>query len=177
LLLSYKNLYFAAIYRPNAMNKYLWVMIAGLTLSGLISCSNGGENAHGDSLTTDMVKNPITADGSSDTTELPRFQFTETNHDFGVIVEGEKVSYTYKFKNAGKSELIISAAKGSCGCTVPKYSTTPVPPGGSGEIEVIFDSSGRSGMQHKTVTVLANTQPNRIELTFTAEIVVPEDKK
>ena len=49
-------------------------------------------------------------------------------------------------------------------------------PGKNGKIEIIFDSSNRNGIQNKTLTVLANTQPNKIELHFTAEIVEPEKK-
>jgi len=73
-------------------------------------------------------------------------------------------------KNTGNSDLIITKVEASCGCTVAKYSKEPVKPGEEGLIEVIFDTSGRNGMQHKTVTILANTQPNVTRLEFTAEI-------
>ncbi|NSW45160.1 MAG: DUF1573 domain-containing protein [Bacteroidales bacterium] len=125
---------------------------------------------------TDLIQNPLTAEGDIDTTTLPKFQWKEMVHDFGVIVQGERVSYTFTFKNVGKSNLIISSVHASCGCTVPKYDSAPIAPGKEGKIEVVFDSSGRSGMQNKTVTVLANTQPSAVELHFTAEVVVPENR-
>src|SRR5690348_16823802 len=53
---------------------------------------------------------------------LPVFQFETTDHDFGTITEGEKVSYTYKFKNTGDAPLIVQEAKGSCGCTASDWS-------------------------------------------------------
>lgn len=137
------------------------------------SCSSNNEEGE---ITTDLVNNPITADGSSDTSLLPKFQWKEQVHDFGVIIQGEKVSYTFSFKNVGKSTLVISSVHASCGCTVPKYDTEPILPGKEGKIEVIFDSAGRNGIQTKTLTVLANTQPNSVELHFTAEVVVPENK-
>lgn len=52
-----------------------------------------------------------------------------------------------------------------------EYTDKPVKPGEEGLIEIVFDSSGRTGMQHKAVTIIANTQPTKIELTFTAEII------
>jgi len=55
-------------------------------------------------------------------------------------MEGEKVVHVYKFKNSGKEPLVISNAKGSCGCTVPEWPREPIPVGGSGEIRVQFDS-------------------------------------
>lgn len=143
-----------------------------LVLMLLIGCqSNDSTNVN-----TDLIQNPLTADGSSaDTSMLPKFQWKEMIHDFGVIIQGERVSYTFTFKNVGKSNLIISSVHASCGCTVPKYDSNPIPPGKEGKIEVVFDSSGRSGLQNKTITVLANTQPSTVELHFTAEVIVPEN--
>ncbi|MGQ9848387.1 MAG: DUF1573 domain-containing protein [Bacteroidales bacterium] len=139
----------------------------------LIACqSNDSKNVD-----TNLIQNPLTADGSTaDTSMLPKFQWKEMIHDFGVIIQGERVSYTFTFKNVGKSDLIISTVHASCGCTVTKYDSNPIAPGKEGKIEVVFDSSGRSGLQNKTITVLANTQPSTVELHFTAEVIVPENR-
>ncbi|HLG33233.1 MAG TPA: DUF1573 domain-containing protein, partial [Bacteroidia bacterium] len=94
---------------------------------------------------------------------------TET-HDFGTIVEGEKVSYSFQFTNTGNADLLITNAAGSCGCTVPEYSKEPVPPGKSGVVNVIFDSSGKDGHQDKTVTIVANTIPNSKVIRITGEV-------
>jgi len=143
-------------------------LILSITFS---SCKTNNKNT--EDINTDIVNNPITKD-SNDTSSLPVFKFKNTEHDFGIIIQGEKVSYTYKFKNIGGSNLIISSAHASCGCTIPKYTKKPIAPNKEGEIEVIFDSSGRNGMQHKTVTIMANSQPSEVEISFTAEIVNPE---
>lgn len=144
-----------------------------LALMLLMACQSNDSTNVG----TDLIQNPLTADGSNaDTSLLPKFQWKEMNHDFGVIIQGERVSYTFTFKNVGKSNLIISSVHASCGCTVPKYDSNPIAPGKEGKIEVVFDSSGRSGLQNKTVTVLANTQPSTVELHFTAEVIVPENR-
>ena len=59
--------------------------------------------------------------------------FEEVEFDFGQIESGEKVSYIYQFKNTGNEPLIITKAKGSCGCTVPYWPKEPIPPGGGAE--------------------------------------------
>jgi len=93
---------------------------------------------------------------SGPTTEMT---FTETEFDFGTVTEGEKVSHTYAFKNTGDEPLILSNAKGSCGCTVPKWPKEPIPVGGSGEVVVEFNSRGKAGDRNQKVTITGNTNP------------------
>jgi len=102
------------------------------------------------------------------TTEI---SFREYQHDFGKVSEGEKLSYTFTVDNKGKSDLIISSASTTCGCTVPKYDRKPIAPGKSGNIEVVFDTSGRNGMQTKTITVKSNATTPVVILKITAEVV------
>lgn len=97
--------------------------------------------------------------------------FKEYEHDFGKVAEGEKVGYIFNFENKGKSDLVILSATASCGCTVPKYSIKPVSPGKSGNLEVVFDTSGRSGIQTKTITVKSNASVPVILLKITAEVL------
>ena len=130
-----------------------------------------------DKLSPDIVDNPATANGMADSSAIPKFYFAETSHHFGEVTAGEKVSYVFKFKNAGGSPLVITQAQGSCGCTVPEYSKNPVQPGEEGQIKVTFNSSGRSGMESKTVTILANTIPATKVLTISAEVIQPEKKQ
>ena len=75
--------------------------------------------------------------------------------------------FGYKFKNTGNADLVISDAKGSCGCTVPEYPKAPIKPGEEGNIKVTFDSSGKGGRQNKSVTVITNAIPNTKVLTVT----------
>jgi hypothetical protein len=96
--------------------------------------------------------------------------FAETTFNFGTVEDGEKVRHAYKFKNTGKEPLVISNAKGSCGCTVPQWPQAPVAPGASGEIIVEFDSKGKPGVQTKTVTITANTDPAVSTLTITGNV-------
>lgn len=96
--------------------------------------------------------------------------FENGNYDFGKISQGEKVYYSYKFKNVGKSPLIILNATATCGCTVPEVPKEPIKPGAEGEIKVVFDSHGKSGMQDKVITVTSNAHPNIASLHLTGEI-------
>ena len=101
---------------------------------------------------------------------LPVADFEKLEHDFGTIPEGPKVSYTYKFKNNGQAPLIIQNAQPSCGCTVPEWSKEPIPVGGTGFVKAEFDTSGKSGVQNKTITVTANTWPKATTLRFKAMV-------
>ena len=102
-------------------------------------------------------------------------EFNKTNHDFGQINDGEIVETTFQFTNSGKSDLIISNASGSCGCTVPDYPRDiPIKPGESNTIKVKFDSSNKPGMQRKTVTLVTNTSKGK-ELINIKAFVLPKN--
>jgi len=110
-------------------------------------------------ISTDVVEN------------LAAMTFERDLHDFGEITQGDKAETEFRFTNTGSSELIISDASGSCGCTVPEWPKEPIPPGGSGVIKVVFDSGKKSGQVSKTVTVVANTNPARTTLTIKGNII------
>lgn len=105
----------------------------------------------------------------------PKLKFDKTEHDFGVINEGDIVETVFAFTNSGNSELIITSAKGSCGCTVPEWPKQPIMPGEAGEIKVKFNSSNRTNIQKKQVTLLTNTEQGKEILKITAE-VTPKPK-
>lgn len=101
---------------------------------------------------------------------LPVLEFEKTDHDFGAVTEGQKVSYTYKFKNTGSVPLIVQNAQPSCGCTVPDWTKDPIPAGGTGFVKAEFDTKGKVGAQNKTITVTANTWPKQTTLKFKAAV-------
>ncbi len=100
--------------------------------------------------------------------------FSETEFDFGTVQDGEKVSHTYTFKNTGEEPLILSNAKGSCGCTVPSWPREPIPPGGEGEITVEFNSKNKKGKRNQKVTITANTNPPQTFIYLKGEVIAPE---
>ena len=90
--------------------------------------------------------------------KFPIVKLDKEVHDFGTINEGDKVATEFLVTNAGEVDLIISDAKGSCGCTVPQPPKDPIKPGASAPIQVSFDSNGKPGAQEKTVTLTTNTE-------------------
>ena len=108
---------------------------------------------------------------------LPVAVFETSDHDFGTINEGQKVTHIYKVKNTGEAPLIIQSAQPSCGCTVPDWTKEPIPVGGSGFVKAEFDSSGKPGINNKTITVTANTWPKTTMLRFKAMVTPKGDMK
>ena len=101
---------------------------------------------------------------------FPKFTFEQEEHNFGHIRDGDIVSHTFRFTNSGEAPLIISKATAACGCTVPQWPKQPIPVGGSGEIQVQFDSSNKPGMQNKVVTITANTESKVKKLLIRAQV-------
>jgi len=101
---------------------------------------------------------------------IPEMDFDTLFYDFGNLNEGEKVAFTFKFKNTGTADLLILDAFSTCGCTIPNYSKSPVSPGSEGKIEILFDSANRSGVQNKTITLKVNTPAGEKSLWIKANI-------
>lgn len=154
--------------------KHLKLYMAALAFTALAACNGEAENktATKDTtlLSTDLVKNPRTADGSVATDQMATMDFKDTLHDFGSIREGEKVMYEFEFTNNGKVPLIIAGATGTCGCTVPSYPHDPIAPGKTETMKVYFDSKGKSGHQEKAVTVKSNSVRGDQMLYIKAEV-------
>ena len=102
--------------------------------------------------------------------EYPKIELENSDFDFGDITQGDKVSHIFKFKNIGKSDLVILDAHASCGCTVPEWTKKPIKSGESGEINIIFNSEGKMGAQQKTVTLRTNTEIGNEIINFKANI-------
>ena len=105
-------------------------------------------------------------------TGQPQIKFDTDNHDFGEVVEGEKVSYTFKFINTGKGPLLITGIASSCGCTVGEYTKDTIKPKAQGNVTVSFDSWKHVGFQQKSVTVNSNTNP-AFQMLHIKAMVIP----
>lgn len=103
-----------------------------------------------------------------DNTPKTTVTFGKYEHDFGTVKQDSKNKYVFTFTNTGKEPLIIENAVGSCGCTVPNYPKAPIPPGGTGDIEVEYSPGKQENAQQKTVTVTANTEPKETTLRISA---------
>lgn len=110
--------------------------------------------------------------------QQPIAKFTKLNHDFGTVYEKDgKVSYLFKFTNTGQKVLLITEVKASCGCTTPKWSKKPIPPGEDGFIKVTYDPKNRPGPFNKTITITNNSQENKIQLTIKGDVIPKKNNK
>ena len=105
---------------------------------------------------------------------LTSIKFEQDEYDWGTVMDGEKVTKIFKFKNTGKEPLIITKANASCGCTVPDWPKDAIAPGKSGEIKVVYDSKGKGAVggkdDSKRVTITANTDPVDTYLTIKGKV-------
>lgn len=155
--------------RPWFWINLFWMFVAVFSLTGCFSSDPSSD----ESLNSSIVSNPNTAGGKDHQDKLPMLTFESLEHNFGRIIEGETVAFSFSFTNTGKSDLIIADVSTSCGCTVPSYPKTAIKPGEKGAVKVSFNSRGRRGFQTKSVIVLANTQPNVTQLKIKAQVVTP----
>jgi len=138
------------------------ILVIFVTTVGLVSC----KRTSGSGKTNSQVLNELRNDEGK-----PVIKFTVESYDFGDIAVGENVSYTFTYTNEGDANLVILSATASCGCTVPKWNKDPLPPGKEGYVEVVFDSSGRSGKQIKNIAIRSNSDPAVKVLQIQANIV------
>ena len=104
----------------------------------------------------------------------PQMKFETPVIDYGTIEHKADGQREFVFTNTGAAPLIISNARGSCGCTVPTYPKEPIPPGATGKIGVKYDTK-RVGKFTKTITLTTNTiQKNKI-LTIKGEVLKPSE--
>lgn len=153
------------------LNRMKQIILVVLIVFAFTSCKeNAANKINKESLEVAKQRdNTITEDAAAIT-------FSKTEHDFGVINEGEIVETIFTFKNTGKSALIITKATATCGCTVPEWPKQPIAVGESSEIKVKFNSRGKPNKQNKTVTLTTNTASG-IEKVVIKANVIPTPKK
>ena len=137
----------------------------------LFSCGNNNNSG----LSVSDIKNPATADGvdNQQKANMPEIQFENLVYNFGKVIQGEMLSYTFHFKNVGKASLLISGVEASCGCTTSVPPKAPIQPGGKGEIKITFDSKHKIGEVISYLVVTANTYPAQTVLTVKANVINP----
>lgn len=147
--------------------RLLGICLMAISLFSVIGCQSKGSNGDID---VDLIQNSYSAQGNDGADQLPTIVFDCDMHDFGRLTEGESISYSFHFRNTGKSDLIISGCNASCGCTVADYPKKRIAPGQDGYVTVSFNSRGKIGQQYQEVTVNSNAQPSRNTLKITAQV-------
>lgn len=101
----------------------------------------------------------------------PVMSFKATTHEFGNIKQEDgPAKYTFEFTNTGSTPVVITKVESSCGCTTPSYSKQPVPPGGKGNIDVVYDPVNRPGQFNKTITITSNASNSPIVLSINGNV-------
>ncbi len=101
-------------------------------------------------------------------------RFNEQEHDLGSLTYKKAVEYRLNFSNTGKTALVISDVKTSCGCTAAEWTKTPVKPGKSGIINIRYDA-GLPGVFHKEIKVYYNGSGSPAVLKIKGEVQYPEE--
>src|SRR5579872_6138158 len=128
-------------------------LFTGCLLVTLFAACSGGDQ-----------KSPALASGAAstqamaDTARFTTIQWLDSSKDYGKIPEGQKLDVSFRFRNTGSTPLVIGRVQPSCGCTVAEQPREPVAPGAEGQIRASFNSEGRTGINHKTLLVTANTK-------------------
>lgn len=92
---------------------------------------------------------------AQEVTNGAQIKFNKDVHDYGTVDYAGNGQCTFEFTNTGNAPLIISNAKGSCGCTVPSWPKEPVSPGATASLSVKYDTK-RPGAINKSVTITSN---------------------
>lgn len=137
-----------------------------LCWSLLLGCSSEPASAPGYEAPEELgpnaaiIRSPVAESAEEpDTVTTARIEFELIEHAFGEVKEGAVIKHDFAFVNTGKTPLLITKARSTCGCTVPDYPEEPIAPGEGGIVSVAFDTKNKYGRQRKPVTIIANTYP------------------
>ena len=104
--------------------------------------------------------------------QKPSVSFDVKEHDFGKVFEKDgNVTYVFNFTNKGNAPLVISRVQASCGCTTPTWTKEPIEAGKKGAITVTYNTSNKSGVFTKTITVYSNDPLEQAVLIIKGEVI------
>ena len=148
------------------MKNKLFILGAFALTFAVSSC---GEKKASDNFTAE--ESAQQAENVVDPATAPVLTLAEANHDFGDVKANDKVETYVKFKNDGKSPLVIRDASATCGCTVPEFPSTPIAVGATDSIKVVYTAGNMNGKQQKTVTLVTNTTNGHEKFDISANVV------
>jgi hypothetical protein len=109
--------------------------------------------------------------GSAAATDAPKLELDATSFDFGSVSEGDSLKHVFKVRNTGAGPLKIERVRTSCGCVASAVTTKEVPPGGTTDVDVTFNTKNRRGKQKKTVTIVSNAPGSPHTIDISADII------
>lgn len=116
-----------------------------------------------------QAQESMDTDATEKVIDGPKMEFESMEVDYGTIEQDSEPFRVFTFTNTGTEPVLITNARGSCGCTVPSYSKAPVAPGESSEIKVRYDTH-RLGQFRKRVTLTTNVPGDPIVLTIKGKV-------
>lgn len=154
-----------------------WFIFGGFNII-LVGCNNDKatektvEEIRTESLTgnASIIRSPISANAITDTINVAKIEFKESEYNFGTVTAGSMVVHEFEFTNTGRVPLIINEARSTCGCTVPEYPKELILPGGKGVIQVRFNTTNMQNAQKKPVIVTANTYPSETKVYLVGNV-------
>ncbi|WP_435263638.1 DUF1573 domain-containing protein [Tenacibaculum sp. nBUS_03] len=153
------------------MKKTILTLAVAVSTCFLVSCGEGNAKSKikKENIATALKRDNDISKGA------PIAKFDKEVYDFGKVAEGDIVETTFVITNTGKSDLVITDAKATCGCTVPIWPKEAIAPGKTADIKVSFNTNGKPNKQSKSVTLSTNTENGR-EIIKISGMVVPKEK-
>lgn len=90
--------------------------------------------------------------------------------ELGEIPQNQPKKVTFEFKNTGKTAVLITDVKASCGCTATDYTKTPIQPGETAAVIATYNAANK-GAFSKTVTVTTNAETAPKVLAFKGTVI------
>lgn len=128
----------------------------GFQMNRVYMLFNGIENFNNAFSVSATIEEDFSKMSSAELANAPVIDFDTRVFEFKEITDGQKAEHTFTIMNKGKSDLLIRSVKASCGCTAVNPASNVVKPGQSTTMKAIFDSTGKTGLQNKTITVISN---------------------
>jgi len=133
---------------------------------GIVACTFLSVNAQNTTTTPAPAVTPVDPNA-------PVMSFESEVVDYGTIEQNADGVRYFTFTNTGKEPLIISNARGSCGCTVPTWPKEPIKPGETAKIKVKY-ATNRLGAINKSVTIYSNaTEPTKV-VRIKGNVIAPK---
>jgi hypothetical protein len=153
------------------MKKNIILFALLITTTCLVSCANGNASTKVNKENLDNAKYRDTEIEKG----VATISLDKREYDFGSVNEGDIVETVFKVTNSGDTDLVITDAKVTCGCTVPVWPKEAIKPGETKDVKVRFNTSGKSNRQQKNITLITNTLSGREVLTLKG-MVTPKAK-
>ncbi|MCS6903851.1 MAG: DUF1573 domain-containing protein [Bacteroidia bacterium] len=117
----------------------------------------------------ELEKSPV-----SNKPKGPYLVLESDSYNFGKVKQGEVIKHSFRIKNQGSADLLLTSVKPSCGCTISEWPKNAIKPGETAQIDVKFNTAGKLGKQKKSITISTNMEPNNLVVLYLeGEVINP----